>query len=158
MRRRVVVGLAVLLVVFGFWLGERGAPPWHLTNIGSAIIAILLVVVLITARMWTKLIAGVIFLGIYAGAFYTGWLSFTGAYKECVENGEEVRDQLKEYYQKNHQYPEHLSQLPTEMMCVRISRPTILNYERTKSGYVLSFKDWLVVNRATESESFIAHK
>lgn len=153
-----VIGMVPLLGVFGFWLGEAGAPHWTLVNVASALIAVLVISVIVPGKLWIKLICGVVFLGVYGGMLYSGWLSFARAYNECVNRGEEVRIQLREYYKKNNQYPEHLGQLQGSALCNRISRPTILEYERTENGYVLSFTDSLVEHIATESEPFIARK
>jgi len=75
-----------------------------------------------------------------------------------VDRGEEVRVQLSDYYQEENQYPERLSQLEGRILCVRIIRDTVLEYERAKGGYVLSFKDWLLEHTATESVPFMAQK
>jgi hypothetical protein len=91
-------------------------------------------------------------------SFFAGANSFDRAYSECVKRCEEVRVQLTEYRQNNNRYPDRLSELEGFKLCGRISRPTMLDYARTDGGYVLSFRDWLVEHRATESEPFMAHK
>src|SRR5215510_4384718 len=77
---------------------------------------------------------------------------------ECVERGEEVRILLSEYRRSHSVYPETLNQLRSPIICARISRPTLLTYERTTNGYTLSFHDWLVHHAASEDQSFLAHK
>jgi hypothetical protein len=66
--------------------------------------------------------------------------------------------QLAEYYSKNKHYPENLKQLNSTIPGTRILRPTILNYKKTQDGYDLSFQDWLVEFKATQSVPFMAHK
>ena len=158
MRRNAAFGLALLLALFGFWLGEGGSPLWAVAPIVSAFVAAVAVAVVVPGKLWVKSVGGIASFAVYATALFSGWLSFTHAFGECVERGDEVRVQLSEYYKKKNHYPERLRQLEGFSLCSRITRPTILEYERTKSGYVLSFKDWLVEHTATESEPFIAHK
>lgn len=158
MRRNVAFGLAAVVVVFGFWLGEGGSPPWAVVPIVSAFVAAFAVAVVVPGKLWVKSVGGVGAFALYAVALFLGWLSFTSAFGECVEKGEEVRAQLSEYHKKDGQFPERLGQLKGLHLCERILRPTLLEYEKTKNGYVLSFRDWLVEHEATESEPFIAHK
>lgn len=158
MRRNVAFGLAVLLAVFGFWFGEGGSPPWAVVPIVSAVVAALAVAIVVPGKFWVKSVGGVVSFSVCAAALFLGWLSFTQAFGECVEKGEDVRAQLSEYHKKENQFPERLGQLEGSRLCGRVLRPTVLEYERTKNGYVLSFKDWLVEHKATESEPFMAHK
>jgi hypothetical protein len=147
-----------VVVAFGFWLGEGGALPWTLVPVVSAFVAAFAVAVVVPGKLWVKSVGGVGVFALCAGAFFLGRHSFSSAFGECVEKGEEVRAQLSEYHKKENQFPERLGQLEGFKLCGRILRPTLLEYERTKNGYVLSFKDWLVEHKATESESFMAHK
>ena len=149
--------LAVLLGAIGFWLGEGAFPPLAEVPIIAGVIGCLLVVFMVPGKPLFKMLYGVMSLALYFVAFVCGSLSFNRAFNECVKRGEEVRMQLSEYHYKKNQYPEDLNQLEREL-CGRITRPTVLEYERTKAGYVLSFKDWLVEHTATETEPFMAHK
>jgi hypothetical protein len=124
----------------------------------STLVAALVFAAFVPGKLWVKSVGGIVLLVFYAVALFSGWLSFTLAYGECVKRGEEVRVQLSKYYKEKSQFPERLSQLEGFGLCRRIIRPTVLEYERTKDGYVLSFKDWLVEHRATESMPFMAHK
>lgn len=157
-RNGFALGLATLLIVLGFWLGESGSPRWAVTPIATALLGAALVVVVMPGRLWTKPVIGIGFLVLYAVAFWLGSLSFNRAYNECVERGEAVRAQLSEYHKRKNQFPERLSQLEGLGLCGLIIRSSVLHYERTKNGYVLSFKDWLVEHRATEVQPFQAHK
>lgn len=158
MSRNITVGLSVVVVVFGLWLGEGGSPPWAVVPVASAFLVALAVAVAVPGKLWVKLVGGFGVFALYAAALFLGWLSFTHAFGECVEKGEEVRVQLSEYEKKNGQFPARLGQLKGVQMSGRIFRPTVLEYERTTNGYVLSFRDWLVEHRASESEPFMAHK
>lgn len=158
MRRNIALGLAVVVAVFGFWLGEGGSPPWAAVPIVGAFVSAFAVAVVVPGKCWVKSVGGVGAFALYAGALFLGWLSFISAFGECIENGEEVRAQLSEYHKRENQFPERLGQLKGFKLCGRILRPTLLEYEKTRNGYVLSFRDWLVEHKATESEPFMAHK
>ena len=158
MRRHIALCLAVVVVVFGCWLGEGGSPAWAVVPIVGAFVAVLAVGVVAPGKVWVKAVSGVSAFALYAAALFLGGLSFTQAFGECVEKGEEVRSLLHQYQKKEGRFPERLTQLEAFRLCGRILRPTVLDYEKTESGYVLSFKDWLVEYKATESEPFMAHK
>ena len=158
MRRNIAFCIAAVVVAVGFWLGEGGSPPWAVVPVVSVFVAAFAVAVAAPGKLWVKSVGGVGAFVLYAGALFLGWLSFTSAFGECVEKGEEVRVLLSQYQKKEGRYPERLSQLEGFRLCGRILRPTVLEYEKTKSGYVLSFKDWLVEHKATESDPFMAHK
>lgn len=158
MRRNFALGLTVVVVVFGFWLGEGGSPPWATVPIVGAFVAAFAVAVVVPGKLWVKSVGGFGVFALYAVALFLGWLSFTYAFGECVEKGEEVRALLSQYQKKEGQLPERLGQLKELRLCGRIIRPTVLEYKKTENGYVLSFKDWLVEHKATESEPFMAHK
>ena len=158
MKRNVALGLSAVVVVFGFWLGEGESPPWAAVPVVSAFVGAFAVAVVMPGKLWVKSVVGVGTCALYAAALFLGWLSFTSAFGECIEKGEEVRAQLSEYQKKEGQFPERLGQLQGFKLCGRILRPTLLEYEKTRNGYVLSFRDWLVEYSATESEPFMAHK
>jgi hypothetical protein len=105
-----------------------------------------------------KASAGAAMIAVYAFAFFRGDTSFSRAFKECVERGEEIRILLGEYHRSHGAYPEALNQLRSPIPCARVSRPTILTYERTTNGYTLGFRDWLVDHTASEGASFLARK
>lgn len=150
--------LAVLACGLGFWLGEAGRPPWHPLPIVAGIVGAIVVACSIPGRAIKRASVGVAMVVLYGLIFLGGLSSFNQAFAECVERGEEVRVVLKEFHRTQSTYPERLDQLPTAVPCRRISRRTILTYERTTSGYDLRFGDWLMEHTATESESFMAHK
>ena len=158
MRRNIALGLAAVVVAFGFWLGEGGSPPWSAVPVVSTFVAAFMVAAVVPGKLWVKSVGGIGAFALYAGALFLGGFSFTSAFGECVAKGEEVRAQLSEYSKKEGQFPERLGQLEGFKLCGRILRPTLLEYEKTKNGYALSFRDWLVEHKATESDSFMAHK
>lgn len=158
MRRNVALAVVALFGTLGFWLGEGGSPPWAALPVGGGVFGCLAVALIVPGKPWCKALGGVAFLALYAIAFFFGSLSFSRAFNECVDRGEEVRVQLSDYYQEENQYPERLSQLEGRILCERIIRDTVLEYERAKGGYVLSFKDSLLEHTATESLPFMAQK
>src|SRR5262249_29880722 len=78
--------------------------------------------------------------------FFCGLVWFGQVFNECIERGEEVRILLTEYHRSHSVYPETLDQLRSPLPCARISRPTLLTYEKTTNGYTLSFHDRNVVS------------
>jgi len=152
------VALALVLSAIGFWLGEAGGPPLATLPIAVGMIGSAAVALAVVGRRLTKASAGAAMIAVYAFAFLAGLASFGRAFNECVERGEEVRTLLGDYRRSHGAYPETLDQLGSPIPCARISRPTILTYERTTNGYVLRFRDWLVEHTASEDAPFFAHK
>ncbi len=158
MKRNIVIILVVLFGAVGFWLGEDALQPWAVLPIVVGVIGSAIVALIMSGKMGLRILIGIATFVLYVAGFFFGSFSFSHAYNECVERGEEVRVQLSEYRLKKGQYPECLNQLERFGLCGRLTRPTILQYKRTAGGYALSFKDWLVEHTATESEPFMAHK
>ena len=159
-RQRAVLAPALALLVcgIGFWLGEAGGRPLVELAIVVGIVGSVAVALAVTGRLVAKAAAGVAMIAIYPFAFFAGLDSFGRAFNECVERGEEVRVLLADYHRSHGVYPEALDQLGSPTPCARISRPTILTYERTANGYTLRFRDWLVEHTASEDAPFFAHK
>jgi hypothetical protein len=158
MKRTAAPALAVLFGAAGFWLGEGASPPWAGVPVLAGVIGCLAVALAVPGKPWRKVLGGFGSAALYAAALVAGSLSFTRAFNECVKGGEAVRVRLSDHYQNNHHYPERLNQLQGFVPCRRITRPTLLEYARTKDGYVLSFRDRLIEHTATESEPFLANK
>jgi len=152
------VALAVVLCGLGFWLGEAGGPPWAALPIVIGVVGSPIVAFAVPGRRAKKVAVGGAVIAIYGLTFFAGLSSFGRAFAECIGRAEEVRVLLKEYHQTHAVYPETLTQLQSPIPCGRMSRSTILTYERTRDGYALGFGDWLVQHTASEAESFIAHK
>jgi len=158
MGRAVLLGLVLFVIVFAFWHGEGGSPPWEIEPISGALIAAFTVAAVTRGSYSVRAIGGLVSFVLYAIAFLLGGQSFGHAYNECVEKGEVVRTQLATYRSREGHFPDRLNQLDEFDLGGRILRATVLEYERTEMGYTLSFRDWLVEHRATESEPFAAHK
>jgi hypothetical protein len=157
-RQRAALALAIVLSGIGFWLGEAGGSPLGDLPINIGIVGSVAVALAVAGRPVIRASAGAAMIAVYALTFIGGQASFTRAFNECVERGEEVRILLAEYHRNHGVYPEALNQLRSPLPCVRISRRTILTYERTTNGYTLGFRDWLVDFTASEDASFFAHK
>ena len=153
-----MLALYGLFSVLGLWLGEGGLQPWSTLPAAAGITGCLLAALIAPGGWRRKGLAGAVSLILYIAAFAAGSLSFERAFNECLAQGEELRGRLREYQRVNGRYPEHLAQLHGPTPCGRLLRPTILDYAGTGDGYVLSFRDWLVEHRATESTTFYAHK
>lgn len=156
--KNVALALAVLLSVLGFWLGEGGSPPWSVLPIAGGFVGCLIVALVAPGKLSKKAAVGIGCLVLYSFTYFAGLRSFDHAFNDCVERGEEVRGLLREYYGKKSQYPERLNELEAPLPCGRITRPTLLEYERREGGYILTLQDWLVQHTATESDPFMAKK
>jgi hypothetical protein len=158
MRRNIFFILAILLIGITFWMGEGGALLIDPLLITIALAGSFIITISFPGSLLKKVLVGIGVFAITVAAYFGGAYSFNSAYNECVVKGESVRVQLAEYYSKNKHYPENLKQLNSTLPGTRILRPTILNYKKTQDGYDLSFQDWLVEFKATQSEPFMAHK
>jgi len=94
----------------------------------------------------------------YSFFLYAGTISFQKAFNSCVQDGEKVRAALHHYKSENGTFPMSLDQLGVELPGKRFTRKNLLYYSLSEDGYNISFKDWLIVHRATESEKFLAYK
>lgn len=158
MRKLATLIFCVLFAGVGFWGGESGLPIWAVMPLVSGFVGCVMAVLIMPGVFWKRALVGVGSLALFVVTFSFGAQSFVRAFGECVERGEEVRTLLKNFYENKNQYPESLSELKQPLPCGRITRPTILNYEKNKTGYLLTFKDWLIEFMATESNAFIAYK
>jgi len=152
------VTLALLLPGVGFWLGEAGGPPWAPVPIAVGIVGSVVVAFSIPGNSVLKSLAGAAVLLGYALTFVAGLWSFGHAFAQCLKQGENVRSALHEYRQRNGSYPDALAQLEGDVLCNRRSRPSILVYKKTETGYELSFGDWLIEHVASDTAAFMAHK
>lgn len=155
------IGAFVVFISLGsieFWLGEGGFVPWASEVVMCGFSGCFAAILYSSGKLKKKILMGITTLILFSAVYFFGFQSFSRAFNECVERGEEVRVALKAYYAKTNQYPENLDQLGVILPCRRITRSTILDYERTKKGYILVFRDWLVEHVATESDAFFAKK
>ena len=150
--------LAIVLCGFGFWLGEAGGRAWAALPIVTGIGGSLIVALAVPGRRVKKAVVGVAAFVFYGLAYFAGISSFGRAFADCIGRAEEVRVLLREYHQIHAVYPESLTQLQSPIPCARMSRATILTYDRTGNGYTLEFGDWLVQHTASDTNPFIAHK
>jgi hypothetical protein len=150
-----VIIAALLLSLLALWWASNILDGRFLLSVP---IVVILIVYLTPANNGIKALAGMIMLLTYLTCSQTGAGSYHEAYNECVQKGEEVRAQLSKFYEINQQYPEQLNQIASFNACKPILHSSILNYQKTASGYTLSFDDGFVEHRATESAEFMAHK
>src|SRR5437879_3748994 len=105
-RAGVVVILAVTLAGLGFWLGEAGGPAWAPLPMLIGLVGCIALGVLITGKSFKKVSVGVGMLVVYGVTFFLGLSSFSHAFGECVERGENVRLMLNEYGRAKGAYTE----------------------------------------------------
>ena len=154
------VALGVVGICVAVWLGEDLK-----SNVPSATIFLALVSGLFVywVSPYSSLaskhgIASVVMLCV-AGGWYMGRTIAISAFNDCVERGEIVRVALQQYQAQYDEFPENLRDLRLhDLPGRRWLRGTLLSYQRTLEGYELSFSDWLVTQRATETTRFVAEK
>ena len=150
-----VIIVALLLSLLALWWASSILDGRFLLSVP---IVVIFIMYLTPANNWMKALTGIMMLFTYLICNQIGANSYQYAYNECVQKGEEVRAQLSEFHKINQQYPEQLNQIASFNACKPILHTSILNYQKTATGYLLSFSDGFVEHRATESEALMAHK
>lgn len=155
-------GTALVVATSGLaalWLGEH---PTGLFDGRSLVIAVGLALLAAApfrpGQRSSGLVAALCVLAAFAGGWVYGGRSHSAAFNECVDHGERVRDYLADYKRHSGDFPESLAQLGRGLPCQLVLPPQLLRYERTDTGYTLTFRDWLVSHIATESQPFTAIK
>ncbi len=126
--------------------------------LGAGVVGGVSVGIAAPGKVISKTLLGGCALVLFVATWFAGAHAFNHAFNECVHRGEDVRVLLTRHYQERGEYPIELDALEAPIPCGRITRPSVLVYEKTADGYELSFADWLVEHTATESEPFMAHK
>ncbi|UXY17265.1 hypothetical protein N8I74_09725 [Chitiniphilus purpureus] len=157
MKTTAALSLCLLLAGLGFWL-EGGLPAWAAVPIVSGLAGCMAVALIVPGSFRQRAVWGAASLVLFAITFSSGARSFDGAFNACIEQGEDIRILLKNYREETGHYPERLGELKQSIPCGRIARPTLLEYERSKAGYVIVFGDGLVEYTATESDGFMEKK
>lgn len=158
MRLTIALVLALTWVLLAFLQGEGGLWPSEAPVALACVAASILVGLVAPGRLGARVVLVVAMLSLSAAAYWVSLQVRIGAFNACIDTGGDVRRLLGAYQQKNRQFPERLDQLDGAVPCGLLSGRSLLVYEKTKTGYVLSFGDWLVTHRATESEPFSANK
>jgi len=150
----------LVAVVSGVWLGEHVGGPYGLL-LGVVVACSL---AFISARtLWRTSSAGALAMAmmtlvVFALPWAAGASESTLAFNECETHGERVREALARYRDKHHEFPARLSDLSMHLPGELIFPPHFLKYERTSTGYTLSFSDWLVTHEASDQRAFLANK
>lgn len=156
--------IAILLLILlslgcGIWMGEDIHNLLGLTAIPLAAAAFLLIAsILIHGPLRQRLLLPVILLAALIAGHQIGNHRAYAAFSACYESGEAIRQALADHKARTGSYPDQLSQLPGPLPGGRILRPSLLEYQRTATGYQISFRDWLVSHSATEAQPFTPHK
>ncbi len=106
-----------------------------------------------------RIILAVASLGSFVGGDLYGRREFRNAFNECVDGGEDIRQDLEAYKKSFGTYPDTIKSLEVTdpgLSGKVLLRGNILDYKKTPSGYEISFRDWLVTHTATESKVFRA--
>ncbi|GAC1649998.1 MAG: hypothetical protein NVS4B3_08010 [Gemmatimonadaceae bacterium] len=160
--------LALLVVVVaavgvGGWLGEDAslAPPRAVALLTGGVV----VAALIGRAAAPNIVRGrrgaMVAAAAFGLAFWAGTREVQSSLSDCVERGEEFRNELARYRASTGDYPVRLQNLAPSAIasaCPRLIRGTILKYERTQGGYRLTYDDWTATHQATESAPFAAYR
>lgn len=158
--RWIVTLLALVLVMpIGFALGEGGRSLlFDSIVLNGALLSGIFLTVLPPLHWPVRILLGLGAIAIYLAAYFSGLQAFSQAFNSCVENEAAIRSKLESYRESTGQFPDRLDQLAPPIPGTRLLNPGLLHYARTATGYTLSYSDWLVEHRATESEAFSARK
>ena len=155
------VGLVIAVTGVAIWFGEDSSSAVPTTGVFVLMLGGGLLGYLIgphPSLLGHFCIVSIIVLGI-AGGWYTGRTIVSRAFNDCVARGETVRVSLEQFRTKHGEFPKDLDRLARrDLPGQRWLRGSILAYRRTPGGYELSFSDWLVTHRATETDAFSAQK
>jgi hypothetical protein len=157
-KRTVGILLTIILLLLLFWFGENGKGIFQHWPYLIAIAGCFIVSYLGFNRIIYRILTAPVFLVLFLLAFHLGSNSFYNAFNECLNKAEDVRIVLSNYKNKHGEYPEKLKDLNVKIPGLRIMRGSLLQYERTNSGYKISFEDWLIERSATEASPFTARK
>lgn len=125
--------------LFGVALGERGELGIVQTIFGIVIPMATYVLTLMAKppRRPNVLLTGLaMFAGLTAGVH-----QFNRAWDECVTRGPLVRGAIERHHDEHDVYPARLEELPIELPCRCLLRPTILHYISNERGFRLWMTD-----------------
>jgi hypothetical protein len=157
MKRAAGVTLAIAAVIAAMFFGEAGN-PFAIAPLAFGVALSIAIAFLLDSRRLVRAGIGLAAIAIYVGVFALGLVSFGRAFNECVDVGESVRRQVEAFRAIHGAYPENLSRLEGPMPCALVTRPSVLMYERTSTGYAMRFADWLVEHVASNTEPFSPRK
>jgi hypothetical protein len=157
-RRVLQVLVMVLALAAGFWFGGALTRSLSVTAVAAVAGCVVLGDLVGGSERWQGRVASAVLAAVF---FCCGWYlagrEIDAAYAECAQRGEEVRQALSLYEDMHGTYPASLSELHgVAIPGQRLLRPGLLEYERTKGGYELSFRDTVVRSTATATRPFFS--
>ena len=171
-RTLTLIAVSIVISVVAMWFAESSVAPVILLSVVSGraswwlvMLAVVLLVscaalgvLLLRPYGWPARFGGAlaILVAVWIGLI-AGDRSQMRAYNECVEDARLLQASIESFRQRNGQYPNSLLEVGT-VPCRRVLRGTIVSYERTASGYNVSFGDWLVQWRGSERQPVTATK
>ena len=144
----------LITAMLALWLGEEGGWSLNLYGLAGCLVLLVVIAYLVRGHLVFLLLSVLIFLG----AFFAGRSNYEHAFKQCMEHGESLRQDLAHYKHQHGHYPAELDEVHTAVPGELLLRPGLMYYQRTANGYELSFRDWLMSYSASESKPFEAHK
>jgi hypothetical protein len=161
--------LIALLLLSTFWWGERGAAFDAVLVIPVSILISTAMVLLVNFvpnvfghpcvhRWWHHVLLIVGISGAAIFSFMLGYGNYQSALYGCAVDGKRIQLKLERFHRNHQIYPPSLQVLNTKTPCSRYMHPSLLSYRLTDKGYELSYRDWMMLHRASESSGFEAHK
>lgn len=157
-RLRLVLLLAVLAGLSGFWLGEAERGVAGLVD-GALGCLVAFVVAALWRGSWLRRLGhGLGGAAVWWLAFLAGQQSSQGTFNRCLAEGEQLRAALAAYRLQHSGYPSDLAALGRPLPCKPYLHASRLHYQPTPTGYELWFGDTFVTHRATELQGFEGRK
>lgn len=150
--------LAVLAGLSGFWLGETGRGVTGLFEGALGCLAAIVTAALGRGTWLLRLGRGLGVAAVWWLAFLAGQQSAQDAFNRCMDEGEQVRAALAAYRLQHLGYPSDLAGMGRSLPCKPYLHASLLHYQLTPSGYELWFGDAFVTYRATELQGFEGRK
>lgn len=95
---------------------------------------------------------------VFIVSWSTGQSSSKNAFKDCAKQASTIQASIEKYKVDNGYYPETLESLGIELPGGRVTRPSILEYERKNDGYLVSFTGKNYFYTATDQHPFKGEK
>lgn len=152
-RISLLAGLAVVSLLLGIWGGEEVSvfivDEWVV--LAGATIAGLSIPA--TRGRWARVLSPLGLLTVFALSVWFSAQNAGKVFQGCAAEAAPLHSKLKALVAEDKPLPNSLSDLGLKPPCALWLRTTMLEYEKTGSGFRLSFSGWLTRHTATESTS-----
>jgi hypothetical protein len=146
-------GLVAASILLGVWGGEDVSVIFIDEVVFLAGLALAAVSILLVKGRWARALSP---LGLFAVLAISVWLARRSAgkvFQRCSAEAAPLHARLKKSAHQGKPLPSSLSELGLNPPCELWLRATMLQYEKTDTGFRLSYSGWLTSHTATESTS-----